>query len=81
LIKNHKGSERALHRLVKTSSEEGTNPVFIRMGAKKLGLVAQLKVNTTIKDLRQALKNGIAPILSLQAWPNSQSQTRDISWL
>ncbi len=60
--------EMSLMEMLQTTPAQGTHPDKILQVALDEGLVAQIKENLTLADLRQAIDQGIAPIILCQAW-------------
>lgn len=63
-----KGSETALHEPLDTHPDHGTEPEKLVEVAKKYGLEATQKTETSLDDLRAGLGRGELVILDIQAW-------------
>lgn len=63
-----KGREQDLYKLLETSTENGTLPENLALGARHFGLTATVEQLMTVQRLRTLLGEGKTVILELQAW-------------
>ncbi len=73
------GPEAHLYRLLGTSTDQGTLPEAIAIGARRFGLQASVEQPMTLTQLQSAVRAGKPVILELQAWRDPKGR-RD-TWL
>lgn len=64
-------SENELRKILKTN-KYGTKSKKIIEIAHKFGLNAKGSFDNKINDIKEAIKNGLTPIVTIQAWPEGQ---------
>jgi predicted double-glycine peptidase len=69
------GREQQLYKLLDTSTEQGTLPENIALGARRFGLSATIEQWMTIDRLRSLNSAGKLVILELQAWRDDDRPT------
>jgi ABC-type bacteriocin/lantibiotic exporter with double-glycine peptidase domain len=62
--------EDELINMLDTKKEDGTKLSKMINVSKYFGLEAEIIKNSSIKEIKKLIDNGIPPILSLQAWKN-----------
>jgi len=72
------GYQEEFAKILKTSPEEGTSPIYIVKGFKKLGFHAEIKEKQTIPQIKQYLRDGWCVIVDFQAW-NEHPEGKDYS--
>ncbi|MFH2204742.1 MAG: C39 family peptidase [Elusimicrobiota bacterium] len=63
-------NESSLYAQLKTTPEEGTDPLHMRDLARAYKLTADIRTEQTLADLTAGLARGETVVLDLQAWPN-----------
>lgn len=72
--------ESDLYPLLKTSTQDGTDPREILPVAEKLGLTGMMRLGVTLDELRAALRRGETPILDIQAWSGEEDTPWPDTW-
>jgi hypothetical protein len=73
-------AESSLYKTLKTDPNNGTDPQNLVAGAQKYGLHAEFKTGQTVDDLRNALSQGITPIVDIQAWSGKPKPVWTKQW-
>lgn len=74
------GEEKELYGPLKTTPEHGTHPRNIVEVTRSFGLVAEMKENLTVDDLKAALSLNSTVIIDLQAWTNIPNVDWEKDW-
>lgn len=76
-------NEGSLYAELKTTPEQGTDPLRMRALALRHGLKAELKLEQSLADIEAGLSRGETVILDLQAWASVEpdaSGKKDFAW-
>ncbi|MBI2518864.1 MAG: C39 family peptidase [Bdellovibrio sp.] len=76
----YEGNESSLYPLLKTTPENGTDPLNMLNFAQELGLKAELKLKQTLDDVEEKFDEGYTIILDFQAWAEDRKETAFTDW-
>jgi len=74
------GNESSLYEPLKTTPENGTDPVNMLKFAQELGLKAELRMRQTLDDVEEKFDEGYTIILDFQAWAEDRRVTPLTDW-
>ena len=72
--------EDYLMKMLRTSTEEGTNPRDIVRVAQEHGLNAFYEVDMSLSELKSHLKSGHTVIVCMQAWSDEEDDGHEVDW-
>ena len=73
-------NESSLYAHLKTSTENGTDPLNMLRFAQEIGLEAELKIKQTLDEVEEKIDDGYTVILDFQAWAEDRRLALNPDW-